>query len=154
MPDTINDLVRFRADHDGDTPMVIDPTCRVSYRDLDSATRELAAAFVEAGVGKGTRVGLIMPNSARWVQVAIALTRIGAVLVPLSTLLAARELVAQLRVAAVQFLVSVDEFGAIGISMTFGRCRVPNFLRYARFGRSPSSTTRRPARARVGSSTP
>ncbi|CDO89877.1 AMP-binding protein [Mycobacterium triplex] len=110
MPDTIDELVRFRAEDDGDTPMVIDPTCRVSYRDLDSATRELAAAFVEAGVGKGTRVGLIMPNSARWVQVAIALTRIGAVLVPLSTLLAARELVAQLRVAAVQFLVSVDEF--------------------------------------------
>ena len=51
-----------------------------------------------------------MPNSARWVQVAIALTRIGAVLVPLSTLLAAGELVAQLRAAAVQFLVSVEEF--------------------------------------------
>ena len=70
----------------------------------------MAAAFVDAGVGKGTRVGLIMPNSARWVQVAVALTRIGAVLVPLSTLLQAGELVAQLRVAAVQFLVSVEEF--------------------------------------------
>jgi acyl-CoA synthetase (AMP-forming)/AMP-acid ligase II len=65
---------------------------------------------VEAGVGKGTRVGLIMPNSVRWVQIAIALTRIGAVLVPLSTLLAAGELVAQLRTASVQFLISVEEF--------------------------------------------
>ena len=70
----------------------------------------MAAVFVEAGVGKGTRVGLIMPNGVRWVQVAIALTRIGAVLVPLSTLLAAGELVAQLRTASVQFLVSVEEF--------------------------------------------
>ena len=51
-----------------------------------------------------------MPNNARWVQVAVALTRIGAVLVPLSTLLAAGELVAQLRAASVQFLVSVQEF--------------------------------------------
>ncbi|WAC93031.1 class I adenylate-forming enzyme family protein [Mycobacterium sp. Aquia_213] len=110
MPSTIDQLVRLRADHDGDTPMVIDPTSRVSYRELDSTTRDLAAAFVEAGVGKGTRIGLIMPNSTRWVQVAIALTRIGAVLVPLSTLLKAGELVAQLRVAAVQFLVSVEEF--------------------------------------------
>ena len=59
---------------------------------------------------KGTRVGLIMPNGARWVQIALALTRIGAVLVPLSTLLAPRELVAQLRVASVQFLVAVEEF--------------------------------------------
>lgn len=107
---TIDQLVRVRADHDGDTPMVIDPTYRLSYRELDLTTSELAAVFVEAGVGKGTRVGLIMPNSTRWVQVAIALTRIGAVLVPLSTLLQAGELVAQLRVAAVQFLVSVEEF--------------------------------------------
>ena len=110
MPNTIDQLVRFRAERDADTPMVIDPASRISYRELDSTTRDLAAAFVEAGVGKGSRVGLIMPNSTRWVQIAIALTRIGAVLVPLSTLLQASELVAQLRVAAVQFLVSVEEF--------------------------------------------
>lgn len=110
MPSTIDQLVRLRAEHDADTPMVIDPTSRVSYRELDSTTRDLAAAFVAAGVGKGSRVGLIMPNGTRWVQIAVALTRIGAVLVPLSTLLQAGELVAQLRVAAVQFLVSVEEF--------------------------------------------
>jgi acyl-CoA synthetase (AMP-forming)/AMP-acid ligase II len=82
----------------------------MSYRELEMTTSDLAACFVEAGVGKGTRVGLIMPNSVRWVQVAIALTRIGAVLVPLSTLLKAGELVSQLKAAAVQFLVSVEEF--------------------------------------------
>ncbi len=109
-PRTIDQLVRIRAAHDGSKPMVIDPASRVSYRELDTTTRDLAALFVEAGVGKGTRVGLIMPNSARWIEVAVALTRIGAVLVPLSTLLLAGELTAQLRVAAVQFLVSVEEF--------------------------------------------
>ena len=109
-PRTIDELVRSRADIHGDKPMVIDPTARISYRQLDAATRDLAAVFVEAGVGKGTRVGLIMPNGVRWVEVALALTRIGAVLVPLSTLLAAEELAAQLRAAAVQFLVSVEEF--------------------------------------------
>lgn len=110
MSSTIDELVRLRADHDGDAPMVIDPTSRISYHQLDSTTKDLAAVFIEAGVGKGTRVGLIMPNSTRWVQVAIALTRIGSVLVPLSTLLTAAELAAQLRAAAVQFLVSVEEF--------------------------------------------
>ncbi len=111
MPDrTVDELVRSRAAQHGAKPMVIDPTDRISYRELDTTTRDLAAVFVEAGVGKGTRFGLIMPNSARWVQVAIALARIGAVLVPLSTLLRAGELVAQLRAASVQFLVSVEEF--------------------------------------------
>ncbi len=110
MSDTIDQLVRFRATHDASKPMVIDPASRISYRELDTTTWDLAAGFIEAGVGKGTRVALIMPNSARWVQVAIALTRIGAVLVPLSTLLQVGELVAQLRTASVQVLVGVEEF--------------------------------------------
>ncbi len=110
MRDTIDHLVKLHADHHGSKPMVIDPESRISYRELESTTRDLAAVFVEAGVGKGTRVGLIMPNGVRWVQVAIALSRVGAVLVPLSTLLAAGELVAQLRAASVQILISVEEF--------------------------------------------
>jgi acyl-CoA synthetase (AMP-forming)/AMP-acid ligase II len=110
MADTIDGLVRFHSAQDEAKPMVIDLDRRLSYREIDTTTRDLAAAFVDAGVVKGTRVGLIMPNGVRWVQIAIALTRIGAVLVPLSTLLAARELVAQLRTASVQVLISVEEF--------------------------------------------
>ena len=109
-PSTIDQLVRLRAAEHADKPMVIDPVTRISYGELDMTTRDIAAGFVDAGVTKGTRVGLIMPNGVRWVQTAIALTRIGAVLVPLSTLLAPRELVAQLRVASVQMLVAVEEF--------------------------------------------
>jgi acyl-CoA synthetase (AMP-forming)/AMP-acid ligase II len=110
MPDTIDWLVRFRAEQHGGKPMVIDPVSRISYAELDESSQAVAAAFIEAGVGKGTRVGLIMPNRAQWVQIAVALTRIGAVLVPLSTLLQPPELVAQLRVASVQVLIAVEEF--------------------------------------------
>jgi acyl-CoA synthetase (AMP-forming)/AMP-acid ligase II len=110
MPDTIDRLVTWRAEQHGDKPMVIDTESRISYAELDETTRALAAAFIEAGVGKGTRVGLIMPNCVQWVQIAVALTRTGAVLVPLSTLLQPPELVAQLRVASVQVLISVEEF--------------------------------------------
>ena len=109
-PSTIGQLVRHRAVHDATKPMVVDQINRITYGELDTTTRAMAAAFLEGGVTKGTRVGLIMPNGVRWVQTAIALTRIGAVLVPLSTLLAPRELVAQLRVASVQYLVAVEEF--------------------------------------------
>jgi acyl-CoA synthetase (AMP-forming)/AMP-acid ligase II len=110
MTDTIDELVRLRAADNGSKPMVIDPSTRITYAELDVTTSELAARFVAAGVGKGTRVGLIMPNCVEWVRIAVALTRIGAVLVPLSTLLQPPELVAQLRTASVQYLVSVVEF--------------------------------------------
>jgi acyl-CoA synthetase (AMP-forming)/AMP-acid ligase II len=110
MPDTIDALVRHHSAQTATKPMVIDSDSQLSYRELACTTANLAAGFIEAGVGKGTRVGLIMPNGVRWVQIAIALTRIGAVLVPLSTLLPARELIAQLRTSSTQFVISVEEF--------------------------------------------
>jgi acyl-CoA synthetase (AMP-forming)/AMP-acid ligase II len=110
VPDTIDEVVRLRAAEHRTKPMVIDLVSRVGYNELDRTTKDLAAALIDAGVVKGTRVGLIMPNGVRWVQIAIAVTRIGAVLVPLSTLLQARELAAQLQTASVQFLISVEEF--------------------------------------------
>lgn len=110
MSDTIDALIRLRAAGDAPTSAVIDPSARIDYATLDSDSLRLAATLVERGVGKGSRVGLIMPNGVEWVLIAVALTRIGAVLVPLSTLLSPRELVAQLRVASVQYLLTVDEF--------------------------------------------
>ncbi|MEO3757035.1 class I adenylate-forming enzyme family protein [Mycobacterium sp. B14F4] len=110
MPDTIDALVRLRAACDGAKHAVIDPSVHLTYGELDTTTIELAADLVAAGVSKGTRVGLIMPNCAEWVRIAVALTRIGAVLVPLSTLLQPPELAAQLRTASVQVLIAVDEF--------------------------------------------
>ena len=110
MPDTVDGLIRVHASRFGDKPFVIDPVTRMSYTELDTVTRTLADALVGAGIGKGSRVGLIMPNNVRWVQLALALTRVGAVLVPLSTLLTPRELTDQLRTASVQYLIAVEEF--------------------------------------------
>ncbi|MDO3635652.1 class I adenylate-forming enzyme family protein [Mycolicibacterium arseniciresistens] len=110
MTRTIDRVLRGHAADHPARPAVIDPTTRLTYAELDFETAELAAELILAGVTKGTRVGLIMPNSVRWVVVATALTRVGAVLVPLSTLLSAPELLAQLRTAAVRLLLTVEEF--------------------------------------------
>lgn len=108
MTDTIDGLIRARAAES--RPMVIDPDSRISYSELATSTAALGAGLLAAGIVKGTRVGLIMPNSADWVRIALAVTRIGAVLVPLSTLLTTSELTAQLRTASVQHLIAVEEF--------------------------------------------
>ncbi|AHH18139.1 putative fatty-acid--CoA ligase [Nocardia nova SH22a] len=102
-------LVDGARDH-ADRYAVIDPHERLTYAELDTATIELAAGLVAAGVTKGTRVGLLAPNNTGWVRTAAAVTRIGAVLVPLSTLLTPPELLTQLRVASVQVLIAAEEF--------------------------------------------
>jgi acyl-CoA synthetase (AMP-forming)/AMP-acid ligase II len=110
MPDTVDSVLRLQATAGGAKPAFVDPDTRVSYDELESTTGTLAARLVASGITKGTRVGLIMPNSVAWVQFALAVTRIGAILVPLSTLLRPAELVAHLRAASVQYLISVAEF--------------------------------------------
>lgn len=107
---TIDAVLRRQSDCRPDAPAVVDPDGRVSFGELDSFTAELAAGLVQAGVNRATRVGLLMPNGIDWIRLALAITRIGAVLVPLSTLLTPRELRAQLRAASVQYVITVDEF--------------------------------------------
>src|SRR5690606_34161943 len=99
----------------------------VTYAQLDRATAALGARLARVGVGKGTRVGLMMPNGVEWAVTAVATMRMGAVLVPLSTLLRPPELAAHLRVAGVEHLVCVrsfrgrdyvDDLGRLGVVAT------------------------------------
>ncbi|MFD4442058.1 AMP-binding protein [Nocardia sp. NPDC058519] len=106
----MDQVIRHTAARIPDRQAVVEPTSQLTYAELDSTTRDLAAVFVDAGVGKGTRVGVLLPNGTAWITIAVALTRIGAILVPLSTLLRPPELRAQLRVASVRILVTVEEF--------------------------------------------
>ncbi len=109
-PLTVDALIRDAAGRFPGKEAVIDPDERLTYKQLDTSTRELASTLIGAGIGTGTRVALMAPNSVRWVQLSLAITRIGAVLVPLSTLLRARELHAQLATARVEVLITVEEF--------------------------------------------
>ena len=73
------------------------PVLRWSYAGLaDDATR-IAKALLAAGVGKGTRVALLMGNRPEWVATAYGVALAGAVLVPLNTWYEAPELAYVLR---------------------------------------------------------
>lgn len=82
----------------------------MSYAELDEASAALAARLVGDSVVKGDRVALLAPNGIDWAVTAYAVLRVGAVLVPLSTLLRPPELLAQLTTAGVSHLVTVPTF--------------------------------------------
>jgi acyl-CoA synthetase (AMP-forming)/AMP-acid ligase II len=93
-----------------DRPVVVSDDGTITHAELDDRSRKLAGRLVAAGVSKASRVGLMAPNGIEWVLAAVAVMRVGAVLVPLSTLLKPPELKGQLGVAAVTHLVVVREF--------------------------------------------
>jgi fatty-acyl-CoA synthase len=70
---------------------------RWSYRDLSERVDCLSRSLAARGVGKGSRIGLLMENGPDWIALAFAATGLGAVLVPISTFSKQDDLAYQLR---------------------------------------------------------
>ena len=60
-----------------------------TYRDVSENSVKVARALAGSGVKPGDRVGILMDNSPHWVFAILGILRLGAVGVPLSTLLPA-----------------------------------------------------------------
>jgi long-chain acyl-CoA synthetase len=74
---------RFRPEH---TAIVFEET-RLSYAEFHRSVNRLANALLNLGIGKGDKVATILPNSLELYETYWAVSRIGAVVVPLSPLL-------------------------------------------------------------------
>ena len=107
---TVPGLVRRWADEQPERAFVVTDDGALTYGELERRSAALVGRFAKLGVGKGTRVGVLMPNGTAWPVVAIGASRAGATIVPLSTFLRPPELAAQLRTAGVEHLVLQGEF--------------------------------------------
>ena len=57
----------------------------LSYRELETRSRELARGLVGAGVVKGARVAVLMSNRPEWAIASFAVGLVGGVLIPVNT---------------------------------------------------------------------
>ncbi len=80
----------------------------VSYAELDLRVSSAAAWLSEKGCGPGVRVALYLPQDERYIVLLLALLRVGAVSVPLSTRLPAAGVFRLLRKSGCPVLVSED----------------------------------------------
>ncbi len=85
-------------------------TARMTRGELRAASRAAAKKLVAAGATKGTRVGFLCPNRLEWLPLAFGALRIGAVLVPFSTLWKRDEIAYGLTHADVAVLLTVPSF--------------------------------------------
>lgn len=107
---TIPDLVRRAADVHGDAAAIEEGDLSMSFRALDAARLEAAAAFVALGVRSGDRVAMWAPNMHQWIVAAVGLQSVGAVLVPVNTRLKGLEAADILDRTRARVLVTVGAF--------------------------------------------
>lgn len=109
-PATIPGMLKAVSERFGENAAVVDASQTISFRALEDRSAELARGFLAMGIGKGDRVGILLPNGTDFVLAFMAATRIGAVVAPLSTLYQAAELRWVLERAAIRCLVTVASF--------------------------------------------
>src|ERR1700741_684808 len=95
---TLHQLLRAAAAAYGDEPAVVlhregEVDQAISFTGLERQPALLARALVARGTGKGSRVGFIFGNGPDFALMLAAIARIGAIAVPISTMIRANELV-------------------------------------------------------------
>jgi fatty-acyl-CoA synthase len=83
---------------------------RRTWGELRADSVEVARRLAALGVGKGSRVGLLCPNRPGWLPLAFGALRLGAVLIPFSTLWKRDEVAYALTHADVELLLMVPGF--------------------------------------------
>jgi len=89
-----------------------------TWLELDRRTDELAAGLAALGVARGDRVGLLMSNRPEWCEVAMAVLKLDAVVVPLNVRFTATEVSYVADDADCRLMISeaafADALGALG----------------------------------------
>lgn len=88
----------------------VGPDGRYRWQDLGDGARAIAQALHAQGVRRGDHVGVMLGNSALWIQVFYACASLGAVTVPVNTRFKSEELRFCLKQADVRLLILADRF--------------------------------------------
>lgn len=107
---TLPQLIRAAAAAYGDEPAITlrgesGPDESASFAELESRSAALARGLIARGAGKGARIGFIYGNGPNFAVMLGAIARIGAVAIPISTMIRANELVRVLRQSDVAGLI-------------------------------------------------
>lgn len=107
---TVGEVLRAQARERGDADFVVTETERLTYAAAEHRSREFARALVGAGVARGERVGILFPTGIPFAVAWLAVVRIGAVAVPISTFSKAGELRDLLARASVHTLIGTASY--------------------------------------------
>jgi len=85
-PTTLPELIDNQARTRGDKTFITDGEISYTYAQLRDVSARLAVGLRERGLGAGDRVAVQLPNWSEFAVVAVAIARLGAIMVPIMTI--------------------------------------------------------------------
>jgi HIP---CoA ligase len=107
---TIPALIGQAATAFGTDIFIEDGPTRISFSELQTRTRQVSAALLARGIGKGDRVAIWAPNVYEWIIACFGIQSVGGVLVTLNTRYKRSEAVYILQKSGTKLLFSIDNF--------------------------------------------
>ena len=106
------EILRRAAAEGGDLPALTFFGCDVTFTELKRHADRLATALAASGIGKGDRIGIMLPNCPQYVIAAFAVLRLGAIVVNLNPAYAPPEIEHLVRDSGVRMLLTLDRLAA------------------------------------------
>jgi len=119
MENNIGRILTRRAELNASREAYVDSKSglRLTFKELNARTNQIANVLLDLGVKKGDRVGIMMMNSAEFFESYFAIAKIGGVVVPLNWRLVADELEFILKDSGTTTLIFGDEFTDLAIDL-------------------------------------
>ncbi len=106
----IDDLLRRAARRVPDKVAIVDDHGVIGFGEAEAAANRLARWLLAAGVRRGDRVALILPNGIAFIVAELAILRVGAVKVPLNIRFAVPEVLGALADCTPAVLIATAEY--------------------------------------------
>ena len=84
-PADVNDMLNRSFERSPEVTAIVDGDRRISYRELDRMASNLAANLFARGVRKGERVAVMLVNQMETIVAVVAISRLGAILIPVGS---------------------------------------------------------------------
>ncbi len=107
---TIPELIKYQAENLGSKSALISDHETLSFLELDNLSTNIATHLIDLNVLPGDRVAIWAPNMNEWVLAAIAIHKVGGVLVPINTRMKGKEAAYILNNSKSKILFSVKAF--------------------------------------------
>ncbi len=108
---TLPSVLEYQAVHRADRPFIswLDSGAPRSFAEVNASSNRLAHGFKAIGVGKGDRVGILLPNCLEFIYAWFALTKLGAVELAISDAYKGTFLAHPIRLGQPRILISTAE---------------------------------------------
>jgi long-chain acyl-CoA synthetase len=106
----LHNLLEESAKKYPDSACTVFKGAKITYKEMDAITDQLAAGLSALGVKKGDRVGIFMPNTPQFVMAYFAILKAGGVVVATNPLYSEREIKHQVNDAGIEIMLVMSNF--------------------------------------------